>query len=135
MSYPFPQNPELGKVKSVEGNSVYPEMKAPVVVNFDQKAARFRLKVFPFDTAVVRISYVQLIPNHKAKYILTSTKAWKKPLEKADFTLKIPIDIKIDSLSFDADSLLFFKDYLLYKWEFKDFMPDKNFTVFFSELN
>lgn len=135
MLYPFPQNPGLGKVKNIKGKSIFPELTMPLIANFNQKGAYFRLKIYPFDTAVVQIKYTHEIKNQKAEYILTSTKVWGKPLEKADFTLKIPIDIKIDSLSFDADSLLFFKDYLLYKWEFKDFMPDKNFTVFFSELN
>jgi hypothetical protein len=134
LSYPFSQISGLEDVISVEANSVYPEMKAPALVNFDQKAARFRLKVLPFDTAVVRISYVQSIPNNKAEYILTSTKAWDKPLEKAYFTLKLPINHKVDSLSYDADSLLIRDGYLLYKFYFKDFMPKRNFYVSFSRI-
>ncbi|MCD4696641.1 MAG: hypothetical protein K8S16_10425 [Bacteroidales bacterium] len=132
--YPFTQNPELGEVTSIKGNSIYPEMKNPVIVNFDQKAARFKLLVYPNDTAVVRIIYKQAITNNKAEYILTSTKAWNRPLEQADFTLKIPIKVKIEELSYDADSLLIKHDHLLYKWYFKDFMPPKNFFVSFSEI-
>ena len=134
MSYPFPQISGLGEVISVEGTSLYPEMKAPVIVNVNQEAAKFRLMVYPFDTAVLRITYVQLIQDHKVEYILTSTKAWKEPLEKADFTLKLPIDFKIDSLSYDADSLLIKDGYLFYKFHFEDFMPDKNFSVNFSKF-
>jgi len=134
MRYPFPENTELGEVKSVVGSAVYPEKDLDVIKNFNQKAAHFRLKIYPEDTAVTHIVYKQEIINQKAEYILTSTKAWNKPLEKADFTLKVPMDIKIDSLSYNADSLCCTKDYLLYKWYFKDFMPDRNFYVSFSKV-
>jgi hypothetical protein len=134
MLYPFPQNPELGEIISVKGSAVYPEKDLDVIRNFNQKAAHFRLKIYPEDTALTHIVYKQQITNQKAEYILTSTKAWNKPLEKADFTLKIPINIKIDSLSYNADSLCCTKEYLLYKWYFIDFMPDRNFYVSFSEI-
>lgn len=130
--YPFPQNSELGEVTSVIGSAVYPEKDLDIVKNFNQKAAHFRLKVYPGDTAVTHIVYKQEIRENQAEYILTSTKAWNKPLEKADFTLKVPIHIKIDSLSYNADSLCCNKDFYLYKWYFKDFMPDRNFYVSFS---
>jgi len=134
MLYPFPENLELGEVTSVEGSSVYPEKDLNVIRNFNQKAAHFRLKIYPEDTAVTHIVYKQEIKKNKAEYILTSTQAWNKPLKKADFTLKVPIHIKIDSLSYNADSLCCFENYLLYKWYFKDFMPNRNFYVSFSRI-
>ncbi len=134
MLYPFPENPELGEVTSVVGSSVYPEKDPDVIKHFNQKAAHFRLKVYPDDTAVTHIVYKQEIKENKAEYILASTKAWNRPLEKADFTLKVPINIKIDSLSYNADSLCCYKNYLLYKWYFEDFMPDRNFYVSFSRI-
>lgn len=134
MLYPFPENSELGKVTSVEGSAVYPERDLAVIKNFNQKAAHFRLKIYPDDTAVTHIVYKQEITNRKAEYILTSTKAWNKSLEKADFTLKVPIHLKIDSLSYNADSLCCFENYYLYKWYFNNFMPDRNFYVSFSRI-
>ncbi len=134
MLYPFPQNPELGDIISIKGHSIYPEMKGSVIINFDQKAARFRLMIYPYDTAVVKIIYKQTITTNKAEYILTSTKAWNRPLEQADFTLSIPFDSRVDSLSYDADSLILSEDHILYKWYFRDFMPPKNFFVSFSKI-
>lgn len=134
MLYPFPENEELGQITSVEGSSVYPERDPDIIRNFNQKAAHFRLRIYPEDTAVIHIVYKQEIKNNKVEYILTSTQAWRSPLKKADFTLKVPINIKIDSLSYNADSLCCFENYLLYKWYFKDFMPDRNFYVSFSEI-
>jgi hypothetical protein len=134
MLYPFPENEELGEVFSVDGKATYPDKNLEVIKGFNQKAAHFRLIIYPYDTAVTRIVYRQNITNKKAEYILTSTKAWNQPLEKADFTLKIPTDCKIDSLSYDADSLYFSEENLLYKWYFKNLMPDRNFFVSFSKV-
>lgn len=134
MVYPFPPTDDLGEIITVEATTVYPSMKTPTLVNFDQKAARFRLKVLPNDTALVHIVYRQKITHQKAEYILTSTKAWNRPLERADFSLSLPFTIKIDSLSYNADSLLFRDSRLIYKFHLKDFMPDRNFCVFFSKI-
>lgn len=135
MVYPFLQTEDLGEITSVEAITVYPLIKTPTLVNFDQKAARLRLKILPNDTALVHIIYHQTITNQKAEYILTSTKAWNRPLEIADFTLSLPISLKVDSLSYNADSLLFRDGRLIYKFHFEDFMPDRNFCVFFSEID
>jgi len=133
--YPFPQTPGLGEVTSVEVNSVYPKFSGKALTGFNQKAARFRVLIYPKDTAVVHVIYKQQIPNQNAEYILTSTQAWNRPLKRADFTLTIPMDTRIDSLSYDADSLLFTGGKVKYKWRFTDFMPERNFFVSFQKIH
>lgn len=135
MVYPFPQDEDLGEIISINATTLYPDMKIQTLVDFNQKAARFRLKILPNDTAIVHVIYQQAIFHQKAEYILTSTKAWNRPLENARFTLSIPIDHKIDSLSYNADSILFNGTQLRYKFYFEDFMPDRNFCVFFSGID
>ena len=134
MLYPFPEDEELGEVFSVEGNAIYPNKNLEVIKGFNQKAAHFRLIIYPNDTAVTHIIYKQKITHQKAEYVLTSTKAWNRPLENAEFSIKIPMDTRIDSLSYNADSLCCSKDYLMYKWYFKNLMPEHNFYVSFSKL-
>ncbi len=132
--YPFPQSPGLGTVESVQIEAIYPEADTGILIQCNQKAAGFRLKMNPNDSAIIHVSYSQSTPNNRAEYILTSTQVWQNPLEQADFTLAIPMDIKIDSLSYHADSLIFTDHHLLYKWQFLDFMPERNFFVSFSEI-
>ena len=132
--YPFPQRPGLQDIKNVKANSLHPEVKGSALVNFNDNAATFRLTVFPFDTAIVHISYLQSISGNYAEYILTTTQKWGNPFEKADYTLQLPINLRVDSLSYDADSILITDGYLYYKFHYEDFMPQKNFSVFFSEI-
>lgn len=132
--YPFPQNPNLGEIIYVDGSSVYPKKDDDIIKSYNQKAAYFRLKVNPQDTAVTNIIYIQEIYNNEAEYVLTSTHVWKKPLEKAVFTLKVPLDIKIDSLAYKEDTILIKNDHLLYKWKFEDFLPNQNFYISFSQI-
>jgi len=134
MAYPFPYGDKLGDVKQISAVSVYPEIDNEVIRNFNQKGAQFRLMIYPNDTALTNITYTQGIIRNQAEYILISTQAWNKPLEKATFTLKISIELKVDSLSYDADSLMIQDDFLFYKWQFIDYMPQANFFVSFSKI-
>jgi len=134
MAYPFSQHDDLGDVRQISVVSVYPEIDNEVIRNFNKKGAQFRLMIYPNDTALTNITYTQDIIRNQAEYILISTQAWNKPLEKATFTLKMPIEMKVDSLSYDADSLMIQEDFLFYKWQFTDFMPQTNFFVSFSKI-
>ncbi|MCB2219583.1 MAG: hypothetical protein KQI35_04245 [Bacteroidetes bacterium] len=132
--YPFPQSSGLGEITTISIKSLYPGIDSSVLVNFNQKAAGFRVKVYPLDSAVIHVNYIQTVPHRKAEYILTTTQEWNRPLAKADFTLSIPFNLKVDSLSYDADSLFFSSGKVIYKWNFTNFKPDRNFFVSFSKI-
>lgn len=134
MLYPFPQTPGLGDVSEITINSVYPAVQGSVLMKFHQQAASFRLIVYPSDTAVIHITYSQIVSDNKAEYILTSTNVWDRPLEWADYLLITPFDFHIDSLSWDADSLLYKDGKAIYKWRHINFMPNRNFFVSFSKI-
>lgn len=133
--YPFPDKAKIGDITVVEGASIYPDKKNDVVVGWNQKAARLRLFILPFDTAVLNIRYNQALVRKQAEYILTSTQRWQKPLEDAMIRMHLPMDLKIDSLSYDADEMVFTDVGLMYTWRFYEFMPQQNFFVSFSKIN
>ena len=132
--YPFPQSQGLGEILSISVNAQYPRYDTMILANFNQKAASFKLMIYPNDSAIIHVIYIQSVPNCKAEYVLTSTKAWNQPLEQADFTLTIPFNSRVDSLSYDADSLLLSVESAVYKWHFREFMPNRNFFVSFSKI-
>jgi hypothetical protein len=49
--------------------------------------------------------------------------------------MSLPMNLKIDSLSYDADEMLFSDEGLMYTWRFNEFMPQRNFFVSFSKIN
>lgn len=64
----------------------------------------FALEVQPRHTRRIRIWYRQRTPARTFEYILTTTKAWGKPLELAEFHIIVPDSLRLISCSpaFDA---------------------------------
>jgi hypothetical protein len=133
--YPFPAVSESAEIVSIQSESLYPGGKEDGVAGWNQKGARIRLFILPFDTAVLNIRYKQSLADTQAEYILTSTQFWEQPLEVAVFEMNLPVSLKVDSLSYDADEMVFSEEGLMYTWRFMDFMPQRNFFVSFSKIN
>lgn len=72
----------------------------------------------------------KLVENH-FRYILTSTETWGKPLTTANYELQIPVSLTVDSLSYPPDSTFRQNDEQHFTWKKKEFMPEKDFEVFF----
>ncbi|MBN1339180.1 MAG: hypothetical protein JXA03_07645 [Bacteroidales bacterium] len=132
--YPLPVADDLGLAGAVEAECLYPLLDAKTIAGQTEKGAHFRLKINPNDTAVYKISYRQQITSNKAVYILTSTKKWKTPLEKSVIKLNMPMNLAVTWLSYDADSIIFENDRLVYKWLYTDFMPENDFELQFKEV-
>ena len=90
------------------------------------KYISFVLKIMPKDTVDLNIYYRQKTVSSN-KYIITSTKAWGKPLEKAFYSLTVDKGINIKSFSYQPDS--FKKKKRIYFWKKDNFMPDEDFIV------
>lgn len=86
----------------------------------------------PFRVGKYKIFYRQRLYGNKAEYILTTAEYWGKPLQVANFQLEIPAHVKIDSLSYEPDSVDVGQDISRYFWQKSNFMPNKNFIILFD---
>ena len=80
--------------------------------------------------AMVRYEQMLLKPN--VKYILTTTRAWKRPLERARFTVIVPATFEEVSLSYPPDSVCLRGNrafYYLYK---SNFSPETDLEISWS---
>jgi hypothetical protein len=77
----------------------------------------------------VRVDYVQEIREPRAIYIVTTTKAWKRPIELAEFEFRIPPTIKEYKLSFEPDRSETVGDTTVYYVSYESFMPDEDMIV------
>jgi len=76
------------------------------------------------------IVYRQKVRDH-ATYILTSTRYWGKPLEKAFYQLTVPVDLQITGFSYPPDYQDNKTNDRIYYWFRENFMPDKDFEIKF----
>lgn len=132
--YPFPVDSLYGIVESVLIYNLTDTIPVKIIKR-KENGFSFKVSLEPFRIGKYRIYYRQKLDGNKAEYILTTTKYWGKPLQTANFQLEIPNHIKIDSLSFEPDSIYVNQDINKYFWQMTDFMPDKNFIIIFDRKN
>lgn len=112
-------------------DSIIIENKNSIPVSYikSKKGIFFNIKTLPEDTSEFTAFYRQKNLVNKAEYILTTTQNWNVPLQKAEYTVNIPNNLKLKSISLQPDSI---KDNSSYKSYFitKDnFMPVVNLIV------
>jgi hypothetical protein len=89
----------------------------------------FALNMPPLASRSIRISYRQLTPKRRMKYILTSTQQWGRPLESATFRIVVPDSLTIEHISIPA-SIHSRQDHdVEYLIEKKAFMPRSNLII------
>jgi hypothetical protein len=93
------------------------------------KAIAFFISLTPYDTVDIHIFYRKKVAA-KNSYILTSTQTWKRPLEKAVYTLTSSLPINEKQFSYPFLSKEIINDNYCYFWEMTNFLPDKEFEVF-----
>jgi hypothetical protein len=88
----------------------------------------FNLSIDPVDTITVHLYYRQPMAR-KNSYVLTSTRSWGKPLEKAAYTLTTDKNLILHSFSLPPDSSVTDSVYKTYYWTKTDFDPTSDFEV------
>jgi len=97
----------------------------------DEYGISFPLSLAPNDTALFQIGYRQKLKSDSAVYILTTTKAWGKPLAWAEYKLVVPDYLIIKKFSYPPDKQYKVEGYIIYYWRKENFMPDKDMIFYF----
>jgi len=130
--YPFPTKPYFGNVDSISVFDDTFKKEISFIKAKDNSGITFPLQMESYGFRKIKIIYRQQLKNNIAEYILTTTKSWGKPLELANYKLFVSDKIKIDSLSYPADSSKFINNKHIYYWSKKNFLPQKDFIFYFK---
>lgn len=89
------------------------------------RGARWFVPVVPDSTVTVRTSYRQALLANYARYIVTTTAAWGKPLEHASFEIHLPPSVRPHSFSYpfvlEQDGV--------WRYEAEAFLPEVDISV------
>jgi len=134
VAYPVPR---VGFQEAIDTLVVYDIERPEIPVKLMHKDTMylFQAKIDAGSSEAFVIAYRQKHDNHSAKYILTTTSYWGKPLEEASYDLLVPGYIHITGFSYPPDSSTAFREEKIYHWKKKEFMPDKDFTICFDTDN
>ena len=127
--YPFPADDDPLSIDSVSVTET-PVAEEQLLVHRSDKGFSFLVQLKAGEEKAYHIFYRQKVSHH-ARYILTSTRQWGNPLEKAFYQLKVPLEIKPTSFSYPPDYQEENLDETIYIWYRENFMPDKDFEIEF----
>jgi len=131
LMYPFPADPRMGQARPVRL-----EIRAPggdwVPVEHallpNASGLRCRVPLLSVDTLEFHAVYRQELIESYARYIVTTTRAWGKPLRRARFTVCLPAGMELAEASypFAADTTAPAPRYAFLT---EDFWPERDIVV------
>ena len=80
---------------------------------------------------MVAVHYEQEMYHGCARYILTSTQTWGKPLEEARFVLEADPALVVDSLGQPPSGCQQSEAGTVCHWSFEDFLPDQDLLIWY----
>ena len=129
--YPFPDINTYGEISSIKITTR--DDTTSQIASISDFGSLFRLFIDPNGEVIYNIRYNQRLKSNQARYILTTTQQWGKAFEKANYALKVPANLHIDSLSINPDTMYKSNDSTYYFWYRENFMPEVDFNLWFSE--
>ncbi len=95
----------------------------------------FRLIFRPREAKWIRFDYVQPARTASGRYLLTTTRAWRRPLERADFTLHLPASCRLIASNYPATTRISEGAAQTFAFSKTDFFPDHDWEFIWQELN
>jgi hypothetical protein len=128
--YPFPAQKEYGEVDIIE---VTLNGKKQDFLQFElQRKDRISLELYfaDSDECVLKIKFVQKPLKDEYKYILKTTRKWKRALQSSEIDLRIAADLELKNCNYRLNEIKG-KDETLSSFQLKEknFYPDEDFEI------
>lgn len=125
VSYPFP----------VDSLNPYPDSILIPGYRFDRNdtAVTFVMHFAPGREDSFFAWYRQPLRSNSARYIVTSTRKWRRPIDRAVFRVSVPARFCGVALSFEPDSIVIVDSVRNYYFTRTRFWPDRDVVVQWDE--
>jgi len=94
-----------------------------------EKGLFLTFPILPGEEKEITVEYTQKIAPGFARYILTTTRTWQKPLEKAHFEIKVPRDWREVHISLSCHEVREEGNYRVFIADFDNFWPREDLKV------
>lgn len=130
LSYPYPEDELLGAARTelLEARTDGPWIPLSFSEKSDGRGALWQIPVSPDSEVTVRTVYRQQRLTHYARYIVTTTRAWTRPLQHARFEIYLPPGVFPVEFSYDFQPGQG-KFGPCWVFEENNFWPDRDITV------
>ncbi|MEO0005260.1 MAG: hypothetical protein ABIK49_04580 [candidate division WOR-3 bacterium] len=93
----------------------------------------FQMRFDPGKEDSFSVYYRQEIKENSCRYIVTTTRRWQEPIERAYFTITVPAEFKGVNFSFKPDSIQKGDTATTYFLTFWRFYPEKDIVITWRE--
>ncbi len=128
--YPFPVDTLFGEAYDIQVRDVKSGKNLPIEMEKDKSGIRFQILVA--GSVQLQIGYAQALKSNRAKYILTTTQNWGRPLHVANYTLVVDANLEMLKFPMMYQKKMLQGSKILYFWQKTDFMPTTDFEVQFK---
>lgn len=123
--YPFSETeipPESVSVVNADADRIVPFTRTP-------KGLSFVLSVPGYTTSTLKVSFHQRTSGHRLAYILRSTAMWGRPLDRAMYTVRIPVSCTLSDLSLSPNRIRRDLEGTTYTMVRENFLPQHDLVV------
>ena len=125
--YPFPAKeqlpfPDMIAVRSIETGENLAIMRA-------EKGMSFVLDIDAVSEANIHVEYWQAAEDHIFEYILSSTRAWNRSLEWANYEIHVPDHLQLEYCSLDIDTSWVEIEKKVYSISRENYLPEKELII------
>jgi hypothetical protein len=129
MLYPYPEDPLLGAARTLRLEWRQADGRwAPLAFEeLPPRGVRWRLPASDGETLTLRTVYQQAMRSTYARYIVTTTQTWGRPLRKASFEIRLPAGAKDPQFSYPFQPKG--PSVRVWTYEATDFLPREDIVV------
>jgi hypothetical protein len=131
--YPFPGTGDLALPARIEATNLTTGER--VTVARVVRGYVFSVILPPRGEIAYRVRYVQTTPSERMIYMLTSTRHWNRPLERAAYSIMVPEQYSLTSLSIPADTTFTSLTGTTYRSRKVNFMPVQDLVLHWKKRN
>jgi hypothetical protein len=131
--YPFPGKNELPPPARMEATNLTTGER--VMLRRVAQGDVFTVVLPPRGESAYRVRYVQTTPSDRMIYMLTTTRHWNRPLERAAYSIVVPRQYTLTSLSIPADTTFTSPSGRTYQSKKVNFMPTQDLVLQWTKRN
>lgn len=131
--YPWPRTREMGPVESIDLRW-QPGGEPVALVGRDSSSVSFLLELQPGEEKLLAIQYRQAVRGGRCTYLLTTARSWGRPIQEAQFLLRLPRSFVADSCSLKPDGCRESDGERLCFWKRLEFLPEQDFVIWYRRL-
>jgi len=129
VEYPFPVGGPFNYPYQIFIDDVSDEGEQSIGFVQTEESVTFTLRFEPEGERRFRARYAQQVRGGRATYIVTTTRRWERPIDLAEFEIRIPPDLENATISLEPDRTESRRDTTVYFISRTDFYPEENIVI------